>query len=74
MSDLEDGYGESNKETPQEAEIDFDDVDFDINVSVDDDIQEIITENHPRQMGNQPWQKRLIVNLRLIELRAAETK
>ena len=42
MSDLEDGHGESNKETPQEAENDFDDVDFDINVSVDDDIQEII--------------------------------
>ena len=42
MSDLEDGHGESNKKTPQEAENDFDDVDFDINVSVDDDIQEII--------------------------------
>ena len=42
MSELEDGHGESNKETPQEAENDFDDVDFDINVSVDDDIQEII--------------------------------
>ena len=42
MTDLKDGHGQSNKETPQEAENDFDDVDFDINVSVDDDIQEII--------------------------------
>ena len=42
MTDLKDGHGQSKKETPQEAENDFDDVDFDINVSVDDDIQEII--------------------------------
>ena len=30
MSDLEDGDDESNKETPQEVDNDFDDADFDL--------------------------------------------
>ena len=50
MSDLEDGNDESNKETPQEAENDFDDADFDFNVSDDDDIQKII--NHRESTDN----------------------
>ena len=42
MADAEDGDHESKKETPKEAENDFDDADFDFNVADDDDIQEII--------------------------------
>ena len=44
MSDLADGDDESKKDSPQEAENDFDDADFDFNVSDDEDIQEI--NNH----------------------------
>lgn len=44
MSDLADGDDENNKDSPQEAENDFDDADFDFNVSDDEDIQEI--NNH----------------------------
>ena len=33
-----------------------------------------ITENNPTKMGNQPLEKRLIKNLRLIELHAMKTK
>ena len=50
MSDLEDGNDESNKETPQEAENDFDDAAFDFSVSDDDDIQKII--NHRESTDN----------------------
>ena len=44
MSDLEDSDDRSNKEAPQEAENYFEDVEFDFNISNDDDIQKII--NH----------------------------
>ena len=54
MSDLEDGHGESNKETPQEAENDFDDVDFDINIFDDDDIQEITNHRESSKTDGEP--------------------
>ena len=44
MSDLKDSDDRSNKEAPQEAENYFEDVEFDFNISDDDDIQKII--NH----------------------------
>ena len=74
MSDFEDGDDKSNKEIPQEAENDLDNADFDFNVSDDDNILEIINHSESSNKdGNQLWQKRLIVNLRLIELRAMKT-
>ena len=75
MSDLENGDDESNKETPQEADNDFDDAGFDLMFPMMTIFKKLsIIKNQPTKMKNQPWQKRLIVNLRLIELRAMKTK
>ena len=54
MTDLKDGHGQSNKETPQEAENDFDDVDFDINIFDDDDIQEITNHRESSKTDGEP--------------------
>ena len=75
MSDLENGDDESKKEALQGAENGFDDAELILMFSMMRLFKKSsIKENHSTKMGNQPWQKCLMVNLRPIELRAMKTK
>ena len=51
---VEDIDEKSNKEAPQEAENDFEDVEFDFNISDDDDIQEIISHRESCNKDGEP--------------------